>query len=187
MLGHIWNNIILLNLNEFENIGIDIYINILFFALAVVLILFAFFFDYSRGITYLTVKQLVRHGAKDKESAKTLSELGLSKNRFVKFMLSGANELTRIVLRTAAPEIDYDAFVKLSRDEKKKLFLIDFDTETFYLSNESKERTDKILSRYEFSLPRFLAFAVFVILIWGVVCAFSYEIFAYINSIIIPK
>ena len=180
MLGHIWNNIILLNLNEFENIGIDIYINILFFALAVVLILFAFFFD-------LTVKQLVRHGAKDKKSAKTLSELGLLKNRFVKFMLSGANELTRIVLRTGAPEIDYDAFVKLSRDEKKKLFLIDFDTETFYLSNESKERTDRILSRYEFSIPRFLAFAVFVILIWGVVCALSYEIFAYINSIIIPK
>ena len=187
MFGHIWNNIILLNLNEFANIDIDIYINLLFLAIAVAIIVIAFLFDFSRGITYTAVKQLVRHEANDENSAKTLSELGLSKSKFVRFMLSGAGELTRAVLRVGSPKIDYDSFMKLNREERKKLFLIDFDTETFYLSEEGKKRADRILSRYEFSIPRFVAFAVFVILIWGAVCAFSYEIFSYINSIIISK
>ena len=83
MFGHIWNNIILLNLNEFANIGIDIYINLLFLAIAVAIIVIAFLFDFSRGVTYTVVKQLVRHEAKDENCAKTLSELGLSKSKFV--------------------------------------------------------------------------------------------------------
>ena len=187
MLGHIFNNIILLNLNEFDNIGIDFYINLFFFFLALVVIAVAFVYEYSRGVMHLMVKQLIRHEANDKDSAKKLSDLGLHSNRVLKFMLSRNAELRKIVKRLGEPEIDYEGFLKLSAEDRKKVFSIDFETEAFYIREDNKDRAEKIVSSYVFSLPRFIAFAVFVILIWGCVAAFSFEIFSYINSIIIPK
>ena len=187
MFGHVWNNIILLNLNEFENIGIDFYINVFFFFLSVAIIVIALVFEYSRGTVHITVKQLVRHEARGADNAKSLKELGLNRNRIVMLLLSRSRDLNSVVKRLGKPEIDYEGYMKLSREEKKKIFSIDFENEKFYLSEENKERVDRILSRYAFSLPRFIAFSVLVILLWGAVAAFSYEILAYLNSIIITK
>ena len=182
MLEHVWNNIILLNLRDFENIGVDFYINIFFFFAALAIMLVAFFFDYSRGVTYVTVKQLVRHGALSKETSVSLSDIGLDKNVAVRFFLSRDSELSKLVSRLSAPTLDYCTYIKMKSSEKRKLLTLDFEKERFFLSGDRNDRVNKVMSVYSFSLTRFILFCVFVFLLWGVVSAFSYEIIAYLDA-----
>ncbi len=185
MLEHVWNNIILLNLRDFENIGINFYINIFLFFVALAIALYALFFEYYRGVMQLTVKQLLRHDAIDKDGARMLSELGLEKSRFVKLFLSSGSGRKKIVSRIGEPEVEYDKFVKMKKAEQKKLFHIDFPTERFYINKDRVDEARRVFSSYSFSVSRYLLFCLFIFLIWGAISAFSYEIISYLDSIIV--
>ncbi len=187
MLEDVWNNIILLNLKDFENIGIDFYINIFLFFVSLAIIIYALAFEYSRGVMHTVVKQLIRHGAFDKDGGMTISELGISDGFFTKFMLSRDPRLARIVHRVGEPDISHDEYMKLKRSEREKLLRVDFSTERFYIPEDKKDAAERVFATYAFSLPRFLVFCLFVFLIWGAVAAVSYELFNYLNSIIIRQ
>ena len=187
MLKNFWNDIILLNLRDFENIGFDFYINIFLFFVALIIIVYAFFFEYLKGVMQLTVRKLLRQGAIGRDNAKSLSELGLNSNFFVKLILSGGSRFKKTVARIGEPDVSYDDFVKMDKRERKKLYAIDFKTEKFYIAPESKDSADKIFSTYAFSPLRFIMFAVLVILVFGAVAAFSFEILSYINSSVVTK
>ena len=83
-----------INLNEYKYIGVDLEINKIILCTAVVLMACIVVFNTYRANIKLTVSQLVRHKAKDEESAKTLSELGLDRSRAIKKLLGKNNMLT---------------------------------------------------------------------------------------------
>ncbi|MBQ7363118.1 MAG: hypothetical protein IJW48_01565 [Clostridia bacterium] len=187
MLENVWNNIILLNLRDFENISVDFYINIFLFFLALAIVACAFVFEYSRGVMHVAVKQLLRHGALGEGEAKTLSKLGLADNKMVKLFLSRDTRLSKLLSRVGAPDVKYEDFVKMKRAEQKELFRVDFSKDRFYISDENSDQANRVFSSYAFSLPRFLLFALLVFLLWGAIAAFSYELISYIDSVLLNK
>ena len=67
MLKNFWNDILLLNLNEFENIGFDFYINMFLLALGIGICIFSVGLELSRGAMFTMMKQLIRHQATSEE------------------------------------------------------------------------------------------------------------------------
>ena len=90
-------NYLSLNLNEYENIGMNLPIVKLLLAVAVAFIVAIIIINYSKRNLYLMVKQLMRHGAMGEESAKTLSELKLNEIRGIKRALVNSSQMKSIV------------------------------------------------------------------------------------------
>lgn len=120
-----------INLNEYENIGIDLEINkilaIAFTAFAVGIVLYN---AYRRTII-TTLSQLIRHGAKGVDTAKTLKELGLDGVNRVRRMLLGDNLLTKMVAR-----VDSDGEKTESEKAEGGYVTVDFTTARFYIKEE---------------------------------------------------
>ncbi len=182
MYRNIWNDIILMNLKDFENIGVSFYINIFTFCVAVCICIAGVIFEINRGQMNLVIKQLTRHAATDEESSKTLSDLGLKDKKIIKHLLSRRSRLSILVSRVGAPSISYEDYIKMSAAKRKELENFDITTARFYIPEENKERANKVLHTYAFSLPRAILFCLFILLFWALITVFSYEIICLINT-----
>ena len=182
MYKNFWNDVVLLNLNKFENIGIDFYINIFLFVLALVICIFGVFLEFSRGVMFTTVKQLLRHEAFNKDSAKTLSELGLSKSKFVARAFTSTSRLKKLVHRVGEIQISYDDYIKLDKKKRRELDRIDFENERFYISDENIDTAKRIYSTYNVSVLRIVLFCVLVFILYFAFAAVSSELLCFINS-----
>ena len=152
------------NLNEYENINIDLEINKAVVIASVVFALFVVFFNTYRAGIRTMVHQLIRHGARSEESAKTLSELGLKDNRIIKPLLMGDTLLTKVVGRVGEKRYTYDEYKKLSKAEKEDK--IDFSGARFYIREDQTDRAEKIVERYAVSTVRTVITCVLI----GIVC-----------------
>ncbi len=181
MLKNIWNDIILLNLKDYDNIGIDFYINIFFFAVAVFICAGFFVFEHKRKCMRITVKQLLRHKAEREDSAKTLAELGLSSYNIKRALLTNTR-LLKVVKRVGAPEYTYEEYTRLSKEKKIGKEKIDFSTARFYIDEKYKNQARHIYENYNTSIIKNVLLCFLVLLIYGAVAAVSSEIIGYINS-----
>ena len=181
-MDNFWNDIILLNLNRFENIGIDFYINIFLFIVAVAVCIFAIYIELTRGNIQLFALQLKRHKAYDPENAKTLHELGLDKKLILKFLIKNNRMLSRLVLRSGYVNLGYEEYLKLSKKERNQREKIDFENEKFYINPDASSRVDDISSTYSFSLVRLFMFCLLIMLIYFALASLSLEILCAINS-----
>jgi hypothetical protein len=173
-----------INLNDYENINVSLEINKAILGAFIALVVGVIMLDIYRGCTRTVIMQLVRHGAKTKEDAKTLSELKLENSRVTKKLLSGHNMLTRIVARVDEKEYGYDEYKALSKEEKKELEKIDFANARFYIREKSADRAAFITERYVTSVPRTVASCVFVAIICICVIACMPEILRLINNLL---
>lgn len=154
-----------INLNEYNNIGIDLEINKLIMALSAALMIGIVFLNLYRGNIKLVVAQLTRHGAQSEESAKTLEELKLDKNRVVKRLLSGDNLLTKIVATAGEKRYTYEEYKTLSKEEKLKIEKKDVFESSFYIREEKSDLARNVVERYGTSIQRTVISCVFVALI----------------------
>ena len=155
-----------LNLKDYENLRIDLEINkVLFIAFSALIIGIILFNMYRRNIK-LAVTQLIRHGAKSEENAKTLSELGLSDARMINGMLLGDNLLTKIVARVGEKRFEYEEYKALTKEEKNEISTVDMSSARFYIRPEMSYTADEISSRYTSSVPNTVISCVFA----GVLC-----------------
>ena len=148
-----------LNLNYYFP-NCDFQINIFLLALAVGMCFAAILVTvYKRNISNI-VRQLTRHEAFSKESAKTLEELKIKPGFLVKSSLSKRGQLTAIVAMTGGFPFEKTADGK--REEK-----IDFSTASFYIKNTdraSRINEQKIPSYINASLACLLILMLTVIL-----------------------
>ena len=153
------------NLNEYDNIRVNLEINkvilVAFFVLIIGIILFN---SYRRNIR-LAVSQLIRHGAKTQENAKTVGELGLGNVAPIKRMLLGENLLTRIVARVGDRRYEYDEYKALTKEEKEKISTGDFATARFYIREDKLYLAEEVTARYESSLVNTVIACVFVAIV----------------------
>lgn len=156
-----------INLNEYENININLEINKVILAACGVFIIFIILFDvYRMGIRSM-VNQLIRHGAKDEESAKSLKELGLEGTRIIrviKMMLARDNLLTKVVARSGEKKYSYEEYKALSKEEREENEKIDFSTATFYVKEEQSSLVSGIVEKYGTSVQRTALSCSFVVL-----------------------
>ncbi len=184
MINLFWENIVTLNLNSFENIGINFYINIFLFFVAIVFCLFALYIEQTRGIIQLFISQLKRHKATAPEDAKTLKSLGLDSKWMLKRIIKNNRMLSRIVGRTEQKQYTPEEYMLLKRADRKNAEKIDFNTEKFYILPESSSRADDIYANYGFSLGRFVVFCIFIMIIYVVIAVLSPEIIRAIDNAI---
>ena len=138
-----------INLNEYENIGIDFEINkflvLVFAAFTIGIVLYN---SYRMSIK-LALSQMIRHGARTEETARTLKELRLDNVRSVRRMLLKSNLLTKLTVRVdemkgGDKEMNY---VSIDTETKRNL-----DTARFYINEEKYSLAEGISSRQDISI-----------------------------------
>lgn len=173
-----------INLGDYENIGINLEINVVVLGAFIAVILGVVFLNVYRGNLKLMIMQLTRHGATNEDGAKTLKELGLYDSRIIRRMLAGHNMLTQVVARVGATEYDYETYVKMSAQERKEAEKIDFDFARFYIKEGEINRAGFVIERYVVSLPRTLVTCVFIAILCGCVIAWMPGILNVVNDLI---
>lgn len=154
-----------INLNDYENINFDLEINKVIAGASIVLMIAIVLFHIRRGNIRNAVMQLIRHGAFSEENAKTVKELGVEGSSIIKALLSGDNQLTKVVARVGEKQYSYEEYVKLDKKEKEAIDLVDFEVERFYVREGMKDRAWQIVDRYVTSVPRTVAVCIFVSII----------------------
>ena len=205
-------NYLSINLNEYENIGMNLPIVKLLLAIAVAFILAIIIINYSKSNLYLMVKQLMRHGALGEDGAKTLSELRLSESRGIKRALAGSSQMRSIVAIAGEEKMSYEEYLEKKRmlreakraEEKGGFFKrvwsavvgffytrdeilfaeIDFSAARFYIKEEGKNRASRIYNSSEITPMRTAFTCVFIALFFvGLMFAMP-EILNWVNSIL---
>ena len=153
------------NLNEYDNIGVNLEINKVILIAFTTLIIGIIWFNFYRRNIRFAVSQLIRHGAKSEDNAKTLGELGLGNLAPIKRMLLGENLLTRIVARVGERRFEYDEYKALTKEEKEKISTVDFATAKFYIREDKMYVAEEVTARYGYSLLNMIIACVFAAIV----------------------
>ena len=172
------------NLNDYSNINVDLEINKVVLGAFIALIAGVIVLNVYRGNIRLVIMQLMRHNAKDEESAKTLCELGLDKSHAVKKALSKRNVLTRTVTMVGAVEYDYETYKGMSKEARAESEKIDFDSARFYLDPEETYRAEFIIERYNTSIIRTAVICLFFAILCVCTIACMPGILNVVNSLL---
>ena len=108
-------NYLSINLSDYPNIGMNLPIVKLILIVAVAFIIAVIIINYSKANLYLVVKQLMRHGATDEQSAKTLAELRLDDKRGIRRALSSSAQMRSIVNVVGEKRISYEEYLEKKR------------------------------------------------------------------------
>ncbi len=188
-----------INLNEYDNIGIDLNIGLLLLAFTVGLIAAAIILSIQKNSMIILIKRLARQNATSEEGAKTLLELGIVgfEGLICRTLISSSGRLKRLLGRVGQHDYTYEEYIELSKNKKSRKKSgstnenimptlderIDFSSARFYLKDKGSLETRNILDQRRVSLLNtalfcILAFAVYVILMF-----LMPDILSFINNI----
>ena len=173
-----------INLNDYDNIGINLEINKVIFGAFVALIIGVIFLNIYRGNIKIVVTQLTRHNAKCEDEAKTLAEIGLGKNRIVKWLLSQENLLTKIVGRKGERKFEYEEYKALSKKERAEAEKFDINAAEFYIRDEQKDLATRAIENYGTSVQRTAVTCLLIAIISICVIICMPEILEIINNLL---
>ena len=169
MFSTLYYDYFLCNLKEYT--GVDFPITAILFYLTLGLILATFFLYYQNRTILFALKRLYKHKCIDRESAKTIEELHLTKRKYILYMLKHPSMLAHYIHRvpkgteivsesvTNTEEKNTDApqqteTKNTSEDTPPELSRIDFTTDKFYLDETYFPRAKGIIDRGEEPLSR---------------------------------
>lgn len=108
-----------INLKSYPSLGFDLKIGWILLALTIGIIVAAVIITLQRNGMISLIKKLYRCEAKDENSAKALSELGLD-NIVIRGLLKGSGRIRRIVKAVGEKEYTYEEYIALSKEKKNK-------------------------------------------------------------------
>lgn len=173
-----------INLDEYENIGFSLEINKVVLGVCIALVAGVVFLHVFRGNVRLTIVQLMRHGAKCEDDARTLKELGLGDSRVIKRLLSKDNVLTKTVARVGEVKYDYETYVKMDKKARAEAERIDFSVAKFYVKEDEATRAAFISERYVTSPIRCAVSCLFVVIMTVIVIACMPGILSVVDALI---
>lgn len=183
MWEKLYYDLFLINLKSYNNIGIDLKINVLLLFIFLALCVCFFVINHHRATTQLIVRQLMRHNAADEKSAKTLEELGLDGSRSVKWMIRSGTQISKLIARVGEKSYTYEEYRELMKAKggvpKEK---IDFNTAKFYVRENAKERIDFIVETYGSSVFRTVLYCVLILALYICIALCMPEILSFINT-----
>jgi hypothetical protein len=173
-----------LNLNDFENIGLNFPIGIFLIMLAVAICGMVFIINWHKTYTIAMLKQLLRHEATSEASAKTLADLGLSNTWGLKSSLSKSGQLTYVVKRVGEEKLTYEKYMENQKKKKskEKNEKIDFTSSKFYIESGKLDRAKRLVETDNASWwkPVFISLIIIAVLILSAL--FLSDILQAINS-----
>ena len=166
-------NAIFLNLEDFGGGNLPIGLILLFFFAG--LIAATVISQLTNAMLYRAIQALVRHKAIDRESAKTLSALGLSDDRaLIRALKSESAMLKRFV---AISEQESDAEAESGAEAKKivseRIFRV-----SYYLSPAHSDRARQLISESEPTILRAIGYCLLL--------AALYLLIALLSPVILP-
>jgi hypothetical protein len=175
-------NFIFLNLNSYENFGVDFPLGLFLVLLMAGICLASFYLNYYKSQTTALYKQLLRHGATSEEGAKTLGELRLSASRTLRLALSRGGELASIVKRAGEIKPTYEEYVEKSSKRGYKPEKINFEEARFYIEEGKTDKAKRLIEHSSPALwkPILLAIALAVLLV--LMALFLPDLLALINK-----
>lgn len=162
----------LLNLKDYPSLGIDLEINKILLYILVGSILALAFLGYRKAGVSAAVKAILRRGATDEESAKTLDELKVNTFAVRSILRTSGGRISKLILRVGARKYTYEEYVKLTKKRTFKEEKIDFATAKFYIPKEKSDEAKKIYERsdsplFHTLLASVLLVALFVCLVFA--------------------
>ena len=110
---------ILLNLGDYEAFeGFNFYVTAFLWCLTVFVFIGVFLSNNQRNKTIRITKQLLRHGARDETTAKTLRELGLDSTYSTKRLLTFGSRLCRTVKRVGERDVTYEEYIAYEKNKR---------------------------------------------------------------------
>ena len=191
-LYQFYEKYLLLNLSDYENIGIDLQINLVLLALSVGIIIAIITTAYSRATMQTVIKNLYRHEANSEESAKTLKALSLYEKRYIR-ALENSSQLSKMVARVGEREIGYEEYISLQKSKKDKSkqdksvgsdIEVDYSMAKFYLRKSGLDRSKHVLDGYETSVLSTILSSLFIVAIYICLMFFMPSILEFINGIL---
>ena len=173
-----------INLNDYDNIGINLEINKVIFGAVVALIIGVIFLDLYRTNIKLMVTQLTRHNAKNEDDAKTLSAIGLNNNKIIKWLLTKENFLTKIVKRKGEKKFGYEEYKALSKKERIAAEKFDMETAEFYIKEDKSDLAAGVMEKYGASVQSTAMTCILIVIISICVIACMPEILEIINNLL---
>ena len=172
-----------LNLKDYPNIGVDIYINQVILIFTVGIIIASFLINYNRTGINLIVKRLLRKKAMAPDSALTISELGISSYR-TRSLLKSSGQLKKLVARVGEESLTYEEYTKLIKNKKYKEERLDFTSARFYLREEMIGRSRHIVEAGTTSMLNAVLFAVLLISVYICLSLLMPDILNLINNML---
>lgn len=171
-----------LNLSQFENFGMSFPIGAFLMIFSLAMCVAFFIYNYKKRSAALILKQLIRHNATSGETAKTLKDLHLEKNFYLKSALSGGGQLSHLVKSAEDLKPTYEEYILNSKKRGYKEKKIDFDEAKFYISEEQINKAKRIVETSNTELWRPILFSAVMILLLVILMIFLPEILQAINS-----
>lgn len=110
---------LLLNLNDYDAFrGLNFYVTAFLWCLTLFIFIGVFISNNRRNKMIRIIKQILRHGAKDESSAKTLRELGLTPDYSTKRLLAFGSRLSRTVKKVGEREVSYEEYIAYEKSKK---------------------------------------------------------------------
>lgn len=174
-----------LNLSQYENIGIYFPIGAFLILLCIVGCISVFFLTYYRMFTRSLYSQLLRHNAKDEQSAKTLSELRVDKSFAIRSSLSRSNgQITYIVKRAGEEKLSYDEYIEKTKEKGYKPEKIDFSSARFYIPEDKTDFAKKLLENSDSSWIKAAIVSVCIIGILIISIFTMEDLLSFINGLV---
>ena len=171
-----------LNLTQYENFGINFPIGMVIVIFSVAMCVAFFIYNYRKRYTAFMLKQLIRHNATSAENAKTLKDIHLEKNLYLKSALSGSGQLTYLVKSADASNPTYEEYVTESKKRGFKEKKINFEEAKFYVHEERVNKAKRIVETSNTEWWRPILFSAIVIVLLVISAIFLPEILNSINS-----
>jgi len=153
----------LINLKDYSNIGLDLEINKILFCILVGAVLAIAIIGYRKAGISRVVKALLRHEAKNEESAKTLDELKINSPSVRTVLSATEGRLAKIISRVGATRYTYEEYIEAMKKPKGKTAddaknnekshsplteeKVDFATARFYIAEDKIEEAKSIFDR----------------------------------------
>ena len=198
MFGYFFENYFSVNLKDYNNIGIDLPINKVLMAVFLSMCAVCIVIHVHKRNMYRLLKQMSRHCCFDENGAKTLKELGLADNLFIKKSLSSDTSIiNKIVRRVGKVTLTYEEYAEAEKRAKinKRMKIkeenspidekVDFETARFYIPDEKQLFAKRTLENSNVSLLHTLLFCLLVIVVYICLAFLMPSLLSWINGIII--
>lgn len=172
------------NLNDYDNIGVNLEINKVIFGAVIALIIGVIFLDLYRANIKLMVTQLTRHNAKNEDDAKTLSSIGLNNNKIIRWLLTKENFLTKIVGRKGEKKFEYEEYKTLSNKERIEAGKFDIETAEFYIREDKSDLAAGVMEKYGASVQSTVMTCVLIAIVSICIIACMPEMLEMINNLL---
>ena len=172
------------NLNDYDNIGVNLEINKVIFGAVIALIIGVIFLDLYRANIKLMVTQLTRHNAKNEDDAKTLFSIGLNNNKIIRWLLTKENFLTKIVGRKGEKKFEYEEYKTLSNKERIEAEKFDIETAEFYIREDKSDLAAGVMEKYGASVQSTVMTCVLIAIVSICIIACMPETLEMINNLL---